>query len=75
MSNPLPPRRFRLCQTVQVDWCGGVYVGAIEAVKPGENLRPPLPGWAYVVRLPRDDSRAAARVIVAEGKLKGLTEE
>jgi len=75
MSNPLPLRRFALPETVQVNWCGGLYVGVIESVEPGANLRPPLPGWAYTVRLPGRDGLAAPRVIVAEGKLRKLTEE
>lgn len=74
-KHQLPPRRFDLRESVQVDWCDGVYIGVIEAVEPGSNLCPPLPGWVYHVRLAGNDTMVASRVIVGEEKLRKLTED
>jgi hypothetical protein len=74
-ATQLPPRRFALRELVQVDYDGGTHIGVILAAEPGSGLREPVPGWVYHVRLPGHDSLAERVVIVAEGALRGLTEE
>ena len=72
---PLPPRRFRMHEPVLAPQFGVACVVRICGFEDGRNLQRGFPGWAYHVQIAGDDSRAARLVIVAEGELRGLTEE
>ena len=71
----LPPRRFRMHELVVMPRRGAAYVTRVRGHEDGRNLGCEFAGWAYHVQIAGNDSRAARRVIVAEGKLRKLTEE
>jgi hypothetical protein len=71
----LPPRRFALGETVQVPQYGSACLGRVDGCEPGNGLRKPVAGWAYHVGLLAAEGEWEQVVIVAEGDLRGLTED